>query len=131
MPITMDIVEDGRVFYLVLSDPWDGQDLDPVFAQVRRYLDEVDHKVHTLANMNATRMTPSMPRIRDTVVLAHQNSGVFAVVGASRITRMLAEMVFSFFHFTAYAFFETEEDAWQYIREAICKEDGGDADAGK
>src|SRR5258708_17571894 len=125
MPVTLRICEDGHVFHYVYTDPWDLRELLRLDAeQVRPHLESVNYKVHSVVDLRGSHEMPS-GILRTRVMLAgmrHPNSGVAAVVGASQFVRVLNEVVTRLSRFDRGAFFETEDQAWNYIRDLIAKE---------
>jgi len=123
MPFTLAAAEQGHVLHIVYTDPWTLGDVRTAIAHSERYFDQVDFKVHTLVDISATRMTPSMIGLRDVFILTHHNIGAVVIVGAAAAYRIIIELIFQFYKLKHYAFFNSEDEAWCYLRKVIASED--------
>jgi hypothetical protein len=122
MPFTLTVAEQGHVLHVVYTDPWTLDDVRTVIARSEHYFNQVDFRVHTLVDISATRMTPSMLGLRDVLILTHRNIGAVAIVGAARAYRIIVELIFQFYKLKHYGFFNSEDEGWCYLRKLIANE---------
>lgn len=124
MPITMELRERGRIFYLVFTDPWLVRDLISIAQQVKVYLDQADHKIHTYADMYSARQVPAGAlRIWDIPNWRHPNSGAVAVVGATVVIKAVGQALIRITRYEHMKFMDTPEEAWTFLRQIITAED--------
>src|SRR5258708_38420222 len=94
MPINFEMIEDGWINRIVITDPWDISIFQTTFPKAVEVRDNTPHKVYGLMDLRGTRqMPPNMLRGRGSPVLYHPNSGSVAVVGASALAQAIMEMV--------------------------------------
>ena len=118
MPVTNKLCDNGRILYRVIADPWTVEDLLRADALLKLHYDQANDKVHMLVNVRgARRVPPAVYRLGRGMTLSHPNSGYIALVGASSMTRRLAENIFRIACFDRARFFDIEEDAWAFLRQ--------------
>lgn len=124
MPVTMELRENGRVLYWVITDPWKVKDLIPLVRETRRLFDSARHKIHSLTNDIHTRQIPAgVLRLREVGPWSHPASGQLAVVGLPALGTALLDVIAPVTCFDRAKYFNTEEEAWAYLRQAIAEED--------
>lgn len=124
MPITVETREDGHVRYFVITDPWRTSDLIAQYPSDREYRDSVDFTVHMVMNVSKMKQIPPglLVARKDAPALSHRRSGNLVMIGAGGFARIMAETIFKLAHYDRALFFDSEEEGWQYIRQAIAEE---------
>jgi hypothetical protein len=124
MPVTLELVENGRVMFFTFTDPWDTQELMALYPRSAAYLDQAKHKLHTLTDVrNARRLPSRVLDLRRGPDWAHPNSGHVAIVGAITLVTVFAQTIFKLTRFERVQFFNTMDDAWAFLRKAMADED--------
>ncbi len=123
MPVTQELIENGRILQVVFTDPWTERDMTGLFPQAQQYYDNARQKIHMLIEMRSRHATQGALRARYAPGLSHPNSGSIAVVGANSIARTLGEAVFRLAHFGRAKFFDTREEALSYLRQLLAEEE--------
>ncbi len=126
MPVILSFCEDGYVVYVAVEDPWAVNDILSLYEQEKAHYDKVSHKVHALYNLSKVRQMPTnaLAAARGNPALYHPNRGQMAIVGAKSFTRTIAEIITRVARFDRIVFFDTDEQAWKYLRELIVEEQG-------
>jgi len=124
MPVTMEIREDGRVLLLIYTDPVTMQEIGDGFPANLAHRNRTPHTVHTLFDFSHFQHPPAeLMRARYSPVFTHPRSGQMVVFGANLAVQGI---VLRAAEFTRNAnkvhFFDTETEAWQYIRTAITQD---------
>jgi hypothetical protein len=120
MPVSLDIMEEGRIIRVVFVDPFKAADMYPLFQQDKIHRDKFQQehprrKVHLLVNfLQVTRNSPSM---------SHATSGSIVVIGANSLTRSVIDAILRVTHFDRTKFFNSEEEAITYLRKVIANGD--------
>ena len=123
MPVIDKLCDNGQILYRIVYDPWEIEDLLSADEAVRRHYDQTTCKVHLLTNISGVhRIPPAVYRLGRGMMLTHANSGLIVVVGATTLGRRLSETVFRIARVDRAAFFDSEEDAWAYLRKIIASE---------
>jgi hypothetical protein len=124
MPVTVKFLEGEHVFYMKIEDPWTMDHIATAFDEAVPHFDKATFKVHTLANVTSTRnLPPGVLSIRQgNPTLVHPNRGHAAVVGANNFVKSIGDAVTRIARFKSVQFFNTEEDAWAYLRKLIAQE---------
>jgi hypothetical protein len=124
VPISIEVYEDGRVLRLGFVDNVSIQDIDDVMLSEYKYRQSVKYTTHTLYDFCQFHHPPmGAMRARHASAFTHPRSGKIAVLGASPLPRagitVVAQLTGSI---TKTKFFETETEAWIFLREAIAKD---------
>jgi hypothetical protein len=123
MPVTLEFRENGHVLHYIFSDPWEVGDLTALYPQSTAYLQNAPGKVHTLADVrDAHRLPSGLLTVRHGPDWSHENGGWIAVVGAMSLLKIFANIVFQLSQFDRVVFFDSEGEAWAYLRNAITAE---------
>ncbi|MEP7285273.1 MAG: hypothetical protein ABI947_05840 [Chloroflexota bacterium] len=124
MPVSMELREQGHVTYYVLADPWLITDLTSLYPRDNRYRNTVDFKVHTVMNFGDVRHIPAnvITAKQDAPAFEHPASGQLLMIGANSFVRIMAETIFRLAHYKRASFYNTEAEAWAYIRQVIAEE---------
>ena len=124
MPINCELRESGHVVYIVASDPWTAAELRAAYRIETPFFDAVGHRVHTLANLAETHHVPAgvLGARSGSPHVFHPNRGEIAIVGASSLLRALLETAVRVVRFQGLHFFDTEDEAWDYLRAVIARE---------
>lgn len=128
MPIRVEVLENGRVLYYVVSDPWTVSDLLEAFASDRKHRDEFAKlhpglKIHIMADIRqAKAIVPGILRAREAPSLKHPTAGEGIVIGATPAMKAISDVVQRLAHQDKASFFDTEEDALTFVRGVIARE---------
>ena len=124
MPVTLNIREDGRVAYYVLSDPWETRDLVSLYPEDNRFRDGVNHLVHTFMNVSGVRRIPSniISARFNAPAFTHRNSGQLIMIGARTLPRVVTETICRLARYDRVVFFATEEEGWAYVNKLLGSE---------
>jgi hypothetical protein len=124
MPITSNLGDNGRIFHVVMVDPWERADLIPLTSQIRTHVSCASRPIHTLIDVRQVRRVPSriVQESRNLLALDHPNCGEFVIVGATKAQQILATLAFRIARSDKVTFVETEDEAWTYLRGLIASE---------
>jgi hypothetical protein len=123
MPVTQELIENGRILLVTFSDPWTAQEMLSLFPESRRFYDAAERPIHMLIDVRQARVsTPSALRAREAPALKHPMGGDVAVVGAASIIRTFGEMTFRLARFDRVAFFDTYEEGLAFLKARIAEE---------
>jgi len=126
MPVTTDLLENGRIIYLRTASPWSIEETFEAYKVAETYFDTALHKLHSLIDVrDLVSIPPGVLKVRNTPFISHKNSGNMAVVGAQKLARTLAETMLKLTSFKRAKFFETYEDAIDYLKQLIADEATG------
>jgi len=130
MPASVELRENGRVLYYVFTEPWTLDDMRAVTRKARPLYDAARTKVHVLFDARGMSSLPSgLLTARNNPDVRHPNSGHIAMVGASPLVHMIAETITRISRFNRIKFFQTEDEAWAYLRQVIADEDANQGGA--
>jgi hypothetical protein len=123
MPVSMELIENGRIFRYVFSDPWKVADFTATFTDAKVILDAAPYRVHGIVNLLATAKDPiGVLNIRKHPSFSHANSGYTAFCHASLLARRVTETALRLARFNRLDFFKTEQEGMVFLRELIAKE---------
>ena len=125
MPVSMELRENGRVVFIVLSDPWNTGDLRSLLRQISDYLRDIYPQAHMLVDLTRAKVIPTdaLQQIFEDLRAFKPDSGEVILVGATRAMQLLGELVFRLFHLGSIRFLDTQEAAWALLKEFIAGED--------
>ena len=124
MPVTMELIENGRCFRYVISDPWHIADFTATFPEAKAILDAADHPIHGIVNLHATAKDPmGVLNIRKHPAFSHVNGGYTVFCHASLLARRVTETALRLARFNRYKFFHTEEEGMAFLHDLMAKED--------
>jgi|SRR5579859_2420294 len=84
MPITLSTLENDRIVYLKVTDPWTTEELLSIYPLEAKYFNNRVGKVHTILDITSMRtIPPTALRARNSPNLTHPNSGNVLVIGAT------------------------------------------------
>ena len=123
MPVSLDILEQGHVFAVHISDPWTTEELIAIQGRTRPHRASVDFPVHSLLNVKATRtVPPGILRARHMPAFSAQGTAYIAVVGGGGLARMMFELVRRLVNFDRVEYFDDETEGLAYLRRLIAAE---------
>jgi hypothetical protein len=124
MPISMNLRENGHVFHLVFTNPWNSEELLNHYEQEARLLDSSPFRIHSMVDVRESRAMASgaLQIARHRGRIEHPRRGIVVILGASNFRRNLMEMVFRMARFNRVRYFVSESDAWVYLRQVIQNE---------
>jgi len=124
MPVTMELIENGRSLRYVISDPWIIADFTATFPEAKAILDAAHYPVHGVVNLHATAKDPlGVLNIRKHPSFSHPNGGWTAFCHASPLARRVTETALRLARFNRMKFFNTEAEGLAFVRDLIAKED--------
>src|SRR5947207_7833780 len=129
MPVSLDILEDGRIIRVVFADPFKSGDMYPLFQQDKLHRDQYQQehpgrKVHLMVDFRQVKsLAQGFLQARQSPSLSHPTSGSVAVIGANSMTRSVVEAILRVTHFDRTKFFNSEEEALTYLRKVIANGD--------
>ncbi len=125
MPVTMELIENGRCFRYVFSDPWRMSDFTATFDEARAILDASPYLVHGVVNLLATAKDPmGVLNIRKHPSFSgHPNSGYTVFCHATLLARRVTETALRLSQFKRLKFFNTEEEGLAFVRGLMAEED--------
>ena len=122
MPLNLQIVEDGHIVSIVITDPFGMKDLLDKNPMIKAHLDSTPFKVHTLVDLSGLKVIPGNALSgRSTPAMTHPNSGSVAIVGGSVFAQRIIEAAFKITGYDRVRFFKNTELAWAFLREAMGK----------
>jgi hypothetical protein len=119
MAVKFDILDDGHIVRYTITDPWRYEDYKVFEAEDIAHRNSVNHKVHNLTVANLRPNTAGIVKTRNSPALTHPNAGHIAIVGTGAQIRFIAEMILKLARFERAQFFDTEEQALEYLRGII------------
>src|SRR5258707_6928419 len=88
MPVTLELIENGRSFRYVISDPWKIADFTATFPQAKAILDAAQHPIHGVINLYAAAKDPiGVLNIRKHPSFSHIKGGYNAFCHARFLAR--------------------------------------------
>jgi hypothetical protein len=124
MPVTQELIENGRILLVTFSDPWTAQEMVSLFPETRRFYDAAKRPIHMLIDTRQARAwTPHALRAREAPSLRHPMSGNAAVIGVDTVARAVGEMAFKLARFDRAAFFDTYEEGLAFLKARIADEE--------
>ena len=120
MPISVELVENGRILHYIFVDPWTLNDMQEVNRKASEYYDAAGHTIHVLLDVGKVRTLPSgFMRARHNPDVTHPNAGQIAVVGASMLVKTIGDLITRLAQFERVTFFEDEQEAWAYLHSIL------------
>lgn len=124
MPVNLELIEHGRSFRYVISDPWKIADFTATFPEAKAILDAAQHPVHGIVNLHATARDPmGVLNIRKHPAFNHVNGGYTVFCHASLLARRVTETALRLARFNRYKFFNTEQEGMAFLRALMAQED--------
>ena len=124
MPVTVELIENGRSFRYVFSDPWKIADFTATFPEAKTVLDTAAYPVHGIVNLLATAKDPiGVLNIRKHPSFSHANAGYTIFCHATVLARRMTETALLLAHFKRYKFFPTESEGMTFLHELMAQED--------
>jgi hypothetical protein len=116
MPVNLQASENGKSMTLTLSDPWTINELLDTYPKAEVLFDAAKGPVHTIVDISKIGSIPSGAlRARKSPFMSHPNSHTQVIVGAQHFARKMAEMVFQLTNFKRVKFFETIQEANDFV----------------
>jgi hypothetical protein len=123
VPVDLEICENGHILYCKFYDPWTIDEVIAVFPQARLHRSQMPFKVHMLADLHTTQTSPkSVLRADLASELLYPNTGNLAIWHQSGLLKSLAKIGFQLIRYDKAQFFNTEHEAWSWLRECIAAE---------
>lgn len=122
MPITINLIEDGHIVHYTVSDPWTTDEILPAKAHSHEVFGGARHTLHALADLRGAAMNLGLIQAAQQMMGGEPlpNSGEIAVVGVSRLIRMVAAPILTLVAGdNPVSFFDTVPDATAYLRRKI------------
>jgi hypothetical protein len=126
MPITVELREDGHVIYSVFSYPYSLEEAVAGREKEKAFRDKGSGVIHTFLNLSASGKPPSgvLKVAREGPSFIHPTRGKIVIVGASFFSQTIVQMASKLARrrFENISFFQTEDQAWKFLRELITQE---------
>ncbi|PJF34893.1 MAG: hypothetical protein CUN49_13325 [Candidatus Thermofonsia Clade 1 bacterium] len=130
MPVTLELIENGRVLSVTFIDPWAMSDVLSLFPELERIYNAAERPIHALIDARQSKLPSSGAlRARESPAFKHPMSGHMAVVGAASVVRAVAETVFRLARFQRVTFFDTYEEGLAFLRTLLAQEAEASADS--
>src|SRR5215467_10874218 len=117
MPVTLNLIEDGHIIHITITDPWKTSEITTLYPLVEATLNKAHYKIHTLADVSQTKQAPGnifKSRLAN-ANYSHPNTGVIAIVGASPVVKVMAETLFWLARYERARFFATYDEGLHFI----------------
>jgi hypothetical protein len=125
MPANLEILENGQVIRVTISDPWTSSEFGPLYQQDREHRDSMQlshpgEKVHLLVDMTGIK-NPSQGflQARQTPSISHPTAGYIVITGANSMMKSMSEAIMRITRFSRVRFFNTYEVGITFLRKAI------------
>lgn len=110
MPAILDVREEGRVLVFTLTDPWELSDLISLGMRSRMHMDRASDKIYRVYDVRGTKKIPAgMTQATSLIGFRHNRSAELITIGSSAIVS----------HFVGDKHFDSEDEAWVYLRALI------------
>ena len=124
MPVTLELIENGRSFRYVISDPWKMADFIATFPQAKAILDASPYRVHGIVNLLGAAKDPvGVLNIRKHPSFSHPKSGYTVFCQATLLARRVTETALRIARFNRFRFFDTEQEGMAFLHELMAQED--------
>src|SRR5262249_32655564 len=123
MPVTVDYASPEHIIHYVISDPWTIDQFVATFHDAKAFLDQANFPVHWVVNLGGTIKDPSgVLRPREHPAFTHPHTGYVVFCMTNALARRIVETMLRLARFKRTGFFQTEEQAYQFVRDQIAKE---------
>lgn len=123
MPIDRKLIENGRILYTKLSDPWTVEEVFGRVEQQNVFAESVGKHVHLLADLSETTHFPANTlRLREVSAFSTPRASRTVVVGANLMGHRIFEM-FEQMRGIKAEYFATYDEGLAYLRTVIAAED--------
>jgi hypothetical protein len=122
MAIKLELIEEGYVIWFKIEGVWETEDIAPAKEKTASIFKQADHTVHALVDLrNAKVNVPLLMASRQVIGgEALPNAGKIAVIGVSKLLRMVSEPILKMADTSgSVAFFNTIEDAVKFLKQYI------------
>lgn len=122
MPITIRLIENGHIVHYAVTEPWTVAEILPIKAQSEAIFRSATHTLHALADLRGATMNLGLIQAAQQMMGGEQlpNSGEIAVVGVSRMIRMIAAPILNMVAGdNPVSFFDDVPQATAYLRRLI------------
>jgi hypothetical protein len=128
MTITLNIIENGHIVLVSFTDPWQADEMYPLFKRDQAYRDTFQKqnrgtKVHLIADFtHSKQVAQGFLQARKSPSLSHPTNGMTIVVGANNLVEAISKIGFRAVGYTNMLFVKTLDEAVMILREAIRRE---------
>lgn len=122
MPVTQELIENGRILLITFIDPWTAEELLRLFPEGKRYYAAAQQPLHTLIDASRIKSIALGALRARAAPFTHSMSGHVAIVGANAVARTVGETIFKLAHFKRFAFFDTYEEGLAFLQARIAEE---------
>ncbi len=126
MPVEWALCEDGQVMYVHFKEPWTMEELFKSMNEItvmrdRIYAQDKTRRVHSLIDMmDVKNGPPNVMQGRNIPGISHPTGGEIVVAAKNEFPRRVLESMLRVMHAEGH-FFETLDQAWEYVRGVISK----------
>jgi hypothetical protein len=95
MPIQIEVIENGRIMHLQVTDPWKPADILPAKEKTREIFTAAKNTVHALVDLRRAAITMNLISASQQVIGGDPlpNAGQIAVVGINPLMQMMARPI--------------------------------------
>jgi hypothetical protein len=123
MPINLELIEDGHILWFQIDGVWRSEEILPAKEKTRHIFQHAPHTVHALVDLRRAAVNMALLMASQQVIGGEPlpNAGQIAIVGVSRLMRMLTEPILRAASNDPITFFDNPEEAKTYLRRYIFK----------
>lgn len=120
MPVKREFIENGRVVYMVFSDPWRTDEMSVGYNDVIRAYEQSPGKVHSLVDLTHARRIPEgIFRLRSLPGWKHPKSGDVIIFGASAFAEVMIQALKRLLGYGNIHVFKTEAEARAFLAQKL------------
>jgi hypothetical protein len=120
MPVSFDIIEDGRICVLTATNPWTIAEFTQFYPQLKNHLDTAPTKVHLLFDFSQVSLWKGNAfQARNAPFTGHPNMGFLAMISTSTFVNAVAEAMIKVRHTDYTRFFQSTTEGLDFLRSEI------------
>lgn len=124
MPAERTMMENGRVAFYQLADPWTADEIVDITRDDKALLAHSPVKIHVLVDLTESRrISEGVLRLRNLPAVGHKMTGCIIVVGAPSAMKTIGAAFSVLSGNKEITYVDTVEEAWALIHEKIAEED--------
>ncbi len=120
MPVTLDLIEDGRVLYYQFTDPVEISELLALYKKEAQLRDAVSYPLHSITDFSGLHRIPqNWLQARHGPGLKHTRSGEMLFVGLKPGLKILIDVILKVTRYQRVKLYTSMDEALSYIRSVI------------
>ncbi len=122
MPIKLELIEEGHILWFQIDGTWTSTEIADAKEKTQRVYREAQHTIHALVDLRHAQVNVPLLMASRQVIGGEllPNAGQIAIIGVSRMLRMVAEPILRMADSTgSVIFFGTIEEAKAYLKQLI------------